>query len=73
MFAAVSLADKLDTLAGYFGMGLIPSGSSDPYGLRRAAQGTVRVLVDFWPAEDGRRAPACAASSQRRSRDTVAG
>jgi glycyl-tRNA synthetase beta chain len=49
VFAAVSLADKLDTLAGYFGLGLAPTGSSDPYGLRRAAQGAVRVLLDFWP------------------------
>jgi glycyl-tRNA synthetase beta chain len=48
-FAAVSLADKLDTLAGYFGIGLVPTGSSDPFGLRRAAQGVVRVLLDFWP------------------------
>jgi glycyl-tRNA synthetase beta chain len=48
VFAAVSLADKLDTLAGYFGLGLIPSGSSDPFGLRRAAQGAVRVLIDLW-------------------------
>ncbi|HET9317117.1 MAG TPA: glycine--tRNA ligase subunit beta, partial [Vicinamibacteria bacterium] len=48
-FAAVSLADKLDTLAGYFGLGLVPTGSSDPFGLRRAAQGLVRVLLDFWP------------------------
>jgi glycyl-tRNA synthetase beta chain len=54
VFAAVSLADKLDTLAGYFGLGLVPSGSSDPYGLRRAAQGAVRVLVDFWPSEASR-------------------
>jgi glycyl-tRNA synthetase beta chain len=57
VFAAVSLADKLDTLAGYFGLGMIPSGSSDPYGLRRAAQGAVRVLVDFWPEEGGGRRP----------------
>jgi glycyl-tRNA synthetase beta chain len=57
VFAAVSLADKLDTLAGYFGLGLVPSGSSDPYGLRRAAQGAVRVLVDFWPGDAGRRPP----------------
>jgi glycyl-tRNA synthetase beta chain len=49
-FAAVSLADKLDTLAGYFGLGLVPTGSSDPFGLRRAAQGVVRVLLDFWPS-----------------------
>jgi glycyl-tRNA synthetase beta chain len=48
-FAAVSLSDKLDTLAGYFGLGLAPTGSSDPYGLRRAAQGAIRVLIDFWP------------------------
>jgi glycyl-tRNA synthetase beta chain len=49
-FAAVSLADKLDTLAGYFGLGLQPTGSSDPFGLRRAGQGVLRVLLDFWPA-----------------------
>jgi len=55
VFGAVSLADKLDTLAGYFGLGLIPSGSSDPYGLRRAAQGAMRVLLDFWPAGPGAR------------------
>jgi glycyl-tRNA synthetase beta chain len=51
VFGAVSLADKLDTLAGYFGLGLMPSGSSDPFGLRRAAQGAVRVLLDFWQAQ----------------------
>jgi glycyl-tRNA synthetase beta chain len=56
-FSALSLADKLDTLAGYFGLGLVPSGSSDPFGLRRAAQGVVRVLVDFWPAGPGARPP----------------
>jgi glycyl-tRNA synthetase beta chain len=49
-FSAVSLADKLDTLAGYFSLGQAPTGSSDPYGLRRAAQGAIRVLLDFWPA-----------------------
>jgi glycyl-tRNA synthetase beta chain len=55
VFAAVSVADKLDTLAGYFRLGLAPTGSSDPFGLRRAAQGAVRVLVDFWPAASGGR------------------
>jgi glycyl-tRNA synthetase beta chain len=40
----VSLADKLDTLKGCFGVGLIPSGSKDPFGLRRAAQGVVKIL-----------------------------
>jgi glycyl-tRNA synthetase beta chain len=54
-FAAVSLADKIDTLAGYFGLGLVPTGSSDPFGLRRAAQGAVRLLLDFWPAPAGGR------------------
>ena len=57
VFAAVSVADKLDTLAGYFGLGLAPTGSSDPYGLRRAAQGAVRALIDFWPAPAGGRRP----------------
>jgi glycyl-tRNA synthetase beta chain len=51
LFAAVSLADKIDTLAGYFGIGEAPTGSRDPFGLRRAGQGAVRVLLDFWPAE----------------------
>jgi glycyl-tRNA synthetase beta chain len=50
VFAAVSLADKLDTLAGYFGIGEAPTGSRDPFGLRRAGQGVVRLLLDFWHA-----------------------
>jgi glycyl-tRNA synthetase beta chain len=54
VFGAVSLADKLDTLAGYFAIGEEPTGSRDPYGLRRAAQGAVRVLLDFWSAADRR-------------------
>lgn len=44
--AAVALADKLDTLMGDFAVGLIPSGSADPYGLRRAAAGVLRLLED---------------------------
>ncbi len=51
VFAAVATADKLDTLAGYFGLGLVPTGSSDPYGLRRAAQGAVRAVLEFWGTE----------------------
>lgn len=43
---AVSLADKLDTLAGCFGIGLIPTGSEDPYALRRQAQAIVSVILD---------------------------
>jgi glycyl-tRNA synthetase beta chain len=46
-WAAVSLADKLDTVTGMFGAGERPTGSRDPYGLRRAAQGIVRILVDL--------------------------
>lgn len=46
-WAAVSLADKLDTVTGMFSAGERPTGSRDPYGLRRAAQGIVRVLVDL--------------------------
>mgnify|MGYP001164706114 CR=1 FL=1 len=42
--AWVSVADKIDTLAGNFLIGKIPSGSQDPYGLRRAAIGVLRVL-----------------------------
>jgi glycyl-tRNA synthetase beta chain len=42
----VSLADKLDTLRGCFRVGLIPTGSRDPFGLRRAAQGVVKILVE---------------------------
>jgi glycyl-tRNA synthetase beta chain len=42
----LSLADKLDTLRGCFHIGLIPSGSRDPFALRRAAQGVVKILVE---------------------------
>src|SRR5437773_3570426 len=57
VFGAVSVADKLDSLAGYFGLGLAPTGSSDPFGLRRAAQGAVRVLLDFWQAGPDEKRP----------------
>jgi len=46
-WAAVSLADKLDTVVGLFAAGEKPTGSRDPYGLRRAAQGIVKILADF--------------------------
>ena len=42
----VSLADKLDTLVGCFALGLIPSGSADPYALRRSAIGILRTALD---------------------------
>ena len=46
-WAAVSLADKLDTMLSMFLAEGRPTGSRDPYGLRRAAQGIVRILVDL--------------------------
>jgi glycyl-tRNA synthetase beta chain len=42
----VAIADKLDTLRACFGVGLIPSGSKDPFALRRAAQGLVKILFE---------------------------
>ena len=41
---AVALADKLDTLAGFFGIAEKPTGSGDPYALRRAALGIIRII-----------------------------
>jgi glycyl-tRNA synthetase beta chain len=43
---AVALADKLDTLAGIFAIGQKPSGTKDPFGLRRAAIGVLRILLE---------------------------
>jgi glycyl-tRNA synthetase beta chain len=43
---ALALADKFDSLVGCFAVGLVPSGSSDPFALRRAAIGIVKVLID---------------------------
>ena len=45
-WAAVSLADKLDTVVGLFAAGEKPTGSRDPYGVRRAAQGVIKILSD---------------------------
>lgn len=44
--SALALADRLDTLAGIFGIGQIPSGSKDPFALRRASLGVLRILVE---------------------------
>ena len=43
----VGIADRLDSLAGLFAVGLAPTGSADPYGLRRAAAGLVELLCDL--------------------------
>ncbi len=44
--AVVSLADKIDTLVGFFSVGAKPTGSKDPFALRRAAQGVVQILLN---------------------------
>lgn len=44
--AAVALADKLDTIAGMFAIGELPSGSADPFSLRRQANAVVRTLIE---------------------------
>jgi glycyl-tRNA synthetase beta chain len=43
---AVALADKLDTLVGIYGIGLVPTGDKDPFGLRRQALGVLRILSE---------------------------
>jgi glycyl-tRNA synthetase beta chain len=42
----VSIADKLDTMVGCFGVGLIPTGTADPFGLRRQALGIMRIILE---------------------------
>ncbi|MBW6513454.1 MAG: glycine--tRNA ligase subunit beta [Candidatus Syntrophosphaera sp.] len=44
--AIVALADKLDSVCGIVGIGLLPTGSTDPFALRRAANGVVQIIVD---------------------------
>lgn len=44
--AIVSIADKIDTIAGCFSIGIIPTGSQDPYGLRRQAAGIVQIILE---------------------------
>jgi glycyl-tRNA synthetase beta chain len=43
---AVALADRLDALVGFFGIGQVPTGDKDPFGLRRAALGALRILME---------------------------
>jgi len=43
--AAVSIADKTDTIVGFFGVGLIPTGTADPYALRRQALGIINIIL----------------------------
>jgi glycyl-tRNA synthetase beta chain len=48
--AVLALADKVDTIVGMFGLGLEPTGSKDPFALRRAANGIVKILAEAEPA-----------------------
>src|SRR3546814_15722336 len=43
---AVALADKIDTLVGFFAIGETPTGSKDPFALRRAALGVIRLILE---------------------------
>jgi glycyl-tRNA synthetase beta chain len=43
---AVSLADKMDTIVGCFSVGLLPTGTADPFGLRRQALGIIRIILE---------------------------
>jgi glycyl-tRNA synthetase beta chain len=60
--AVLSLAEKADNLAGCFGAGLIPTGSEDPYALRRQAQAVLPILVKSGTHLDFGAVLACAAS-----------
>jgi len=48
--AVLSIADKADTISGMFGLGMEPTGSKDPFALRRAANGIVKILAESVPA-----------------------
>jgi glycyl-tRNA synthetase beta chain len=42
----VSIADKMDTIVGCFGVGLVPTGTADPFGLRRQSLGVIRIILE---------------------------
>ena len=42
----IAVCDRIDTLVGYLGLEIVPTGSSDPFGLRRAAQGVTQILIE---------------------------
>lgn len=62
--AAVGLADRLDSLVGLFAVGLVPTGASDPYGLRRTALGLLQLLLGLELDLDLRDAIVLAAGAQ---------
>jgi glycyl-tRNA synthetase beta chain len=61
---AVALADRLDTLAGIFAIGQKPTGTKDPFGLRRAAIGVLRLLIELQVDLDLRRCIEAAVAAQ---------
>ena len=60
----LALADKLDSLVGLIAVGLAPRSTSDPFGLRRAALGVIRILVESDTEADLRQLVDCVAASQ---------
>lgn len=60
----LAIGDKMDSLAGLFAVGLMPTSSSDPYGLRRAALGVIRILLEHEILVDLRALIALAAERQ---------
>ena len=69
-WAAVSVADKLDTLVASFAAGERPTGTRDPYGLRRQAHGLLKVLVDL-PDLTGVEAPVSLGALRREAREAL--
>lgn len=52
--AIVSLADKMDTITGFFGIGQVPTGTADPYALRRQSLGVINIILDRdWQTDFG--------------------
>jgi glycyl-tRNA synthetase beta chain len=74
--ALVAIADRMDTIAGCFAVGLEPTGSADPFGLRRAAIGIWQILLDRGWHDAGKRAFQAAAgalAAQGVKTDKIAG
>jgi glycyl-tRNA synthetase beta chain len=61
---AVALADRLDALVGMFSIGLVPTGDKDPFALRRAALGVVRILMETQPSLQMELAPLIKAAAE---------
>ncbi|MCL2660566.1 MAG: glycine--tRNA ligase subunit beta, partial [Acidobacteriaceae bacterium] len=63
--SVLSIADKADTIAGLFGLGMEPTGSKDPFALRRAANGIVKILAESGLPLEVEEIVALAAASQK--------